>query len=322
MPPAAPPTDRSPWWRRWWSRGESAPDGQPSAGTPLPAPGAAAAQGPGFGPYRVVALLGQGASGPVYQASDGRREVALKVLVSAAHQNGASQADERQRFQRQAQVMHSLSHPDIVAVVDAGEQDGRLWIAMELAPGTDLARYTRRDRLLPEPLVLRIGARVALALAHAHAQGVVHRDLKPANVRLDLASGRLKLLDFGTARLEDTAITRTGVTLGTPAYMAPEQLLGEPADARTDLYALGVMLYELLSGSLPYPASTLGELLRAVSAGAPTPLRQRRPELPAGLEQLVAQMLQADPSRRPANLAELAQALELWASHLERTDHA
>lgn len=314
MPHPDPPTDRSPWWRRWWPRADGTASG--SAVAPAASPAHV------FGPYRSSTLLGQGASGPVYLASDGRREVAVKVLASATPQGAAAWADERRRFERQVQVMRSLSHPDIVAVVDAGEHQGHPWIAMELAPGADLSRYTRRERLLPEPLVLRIGARIARALAHAHSQGVVHRDLKPANVRLDLGTGQLKLLDFGAARLEDTAITRTGVTLGTPAYMAPEQLLGEPADARTDLYALGVMLYELLCGSLPYPASTLGELLRAVSAGTPTPLRDRRPELPVGLEQLVAQILQADPRQRPSDLGALAEALDLWAAHLERSNHA
>ncbi|HSW08628.1 serine/threonine-protein kinase [Aquabacterium sp.] len=275
-----------------------------------------------FGPYLASAVLGQGASGPVFLAQAGAQQVAIKTLTLAATLPAAEQADQRQRFLRQAEVLRSLSHPDIVAVLDGGERNGEPWIAMELAPGTDLSRYTRPQRLLPEPLVLRFGARIARALAHAHGHGVVHRDLKPANVRIDLATDRLKLVDFGVARLQDAAVTRTGVTLGTPAYMAPEQLTGEPADARTDTYALGVMLYELLTGRLPFPATTLGELLRAVAAGDPAPLRHWRPELPAGLDALIAQILQRAPGLRPQNLLALATELERWALALQDSSHA
>lgn len=261
-----------------------------------------------FGRYRVMGQLGQGASGPVYLAQAGDTAVALKVLQLEARLTPEEQRDQRARFMRQAEVMRTLAHPDIVALVDsgAGGPDGQPWIAMELAPGTDLSRYTRGNRLLPEPVALRIVARVAAALAHAHSRGVVHRDLKPANVRLDLGSDRLKLLDFGVAKLQDAAVTRTGVTLGTPAYMAPEQLTGVDADARSDTYAIGVMLYELLTGRLPYPATNLGELLRAVSAGDPAPLQHWRPELPPALAALVAQLLQHDPSQRPQDLNRLA----------------
>lgn len=304
MHPAA-----TPWWHRWWRR---------RAATPQVAP----APELRFGPYLASAVLGQGASGPVFLAQAGAQQVAIKTLVLPATLPAAERSDQRQRFLRQAEVLRSLSHPDIVAVLDSGERSGEPWIAMELAPGTDLSRYTRAQRLLPEPLVLRIGARMARALAHAHEHGVVHRDLKPANVRLDLATDRMKLVDFGVARLQDAAVTRTGVTLGTPAYMAPEQLTGEPADARTDTYALGVMLYELLTGRLPFPATTLGELLRAVASGEPAPLRHWRPELPTGLDALMNQLLQRAPGLRPQNLLGLAAELERWAAALLKPPHA
>ena len=271
-----------------------------------------------FGRFQVTGQLGRGASGQVFVAQAGEQLVAVKTLELDAALPPREQAEQRERFERQADVMRGLAHPDIVRLVDQGHAAGLPWIAMELAPGVELSRYTRANRLLPEPVVMRIIARVAGALAHAHARGVVHRDLKPANVRIDLGNDTIKLLDFGVARLEDAAVTRTGVTLGTPAYMAPEQLTGDHADARSDAYALGVMLYELLAGRLPYPSTTLGELLRAVSAGEPVPLTHWRPDLPEGLAALVAQLLQRDPAGRPQDLHRLAADLLQWADELPR----
>jgi serine/threonine protein kinase len=292
------------WWRRWWPQRQAA---VPAPETALPAQ---------FGRFQVIGVLGRGASGQVFVAQAGDQRVAIKTLELGSALPPREQAEHRERFERQAEVMRSLAHPDIVRLLDQGSVGATPWIAMELATGAELSRYTRANRLLPEAVVLRIIARVAGALAHAHARGVVHRDLKPANVRIDLGEDRVKLLDFGVARLEDAAVTRTGVTLGTPAYMAPEQLTGDHADARSDIYALGVMLYELLSGRLPHPAATLGELLRAVSAGEPVPLTHLRTDLPAGLAELVALLLQRDPAARPQDLHRLAAELLQWADEL------
>jgi serine/threonine protein kinase len=289
------------WWRRWW----------PQRQTAAPAPTLPAQ----FGRFQVTGLLGRGASGQVFVAQAGDQRVAIKTLELNAALPPREQAEHRERFERQAEVMRSLAHPDIVRLLDQGSAPTP-WIAMELATGAELSRYTRANRLLPEAVVLHVMARVAGALAHAHARGVVHRDLKPANVRIDLGEDHVKLLDFGVARLEDAAVTRTGVTLGTPAYMAPEQLTGDHADARSDAYALGVMLYELLTGRLPHPAATLGELLRAVSAGEPVPLSHWRPDLPAGLALLVSGLLQRDPAARPQDLHRLAAEMLQWADEL------
>ena len=297
------------WWRRWWPQRPAVTASAPASNPSLPAQ---------LGRFLVTGLLGRGASGQVYVGQAADQLVAIKTLELDAALPAREQAEQRERFERQAQVMRHLAHPDIVRVVDQGQVGTMPWIAMELAPGVELSRYCRPNRLLPEPVVLRVIARVAGALAHAHARGVVHRDLKPANVRIDLASDRIKLLDFGVARIEDSAVTRTGVTLGTPAYMAPEQLTGELADARSDVYALGVMLYELLSGRLPHPATTLGELLRAVSAGEPLPLGHWRPDLPAGLVELVSVMLRREPGHRPQDLHLLAADLLQWADELVR----
>lgn len=313
MPDAAPNRWQR-WWQQWRPRSAAAP--ALSAGPAAAAPAAAPLH---FGPYRVAGVLGRGASGPVYLAQAGERSVAIKTLVTDAGLPAAEQADLRERFLRQAEVLRSLDHPDIVAVLDSGELAGQPWIALSLAPRTDLSRYIRRPRLLPEALVLRLGARIARALAHAHARGVVHRDLKPANVCVDLPSQTLTLVDFGAARVQDAMVTRTGVTLGTPAYMAPELLAGEPADARSDTYALGVMLYELLCGRLPYPATTLGELLRAVAAGTAAPLRHWRPELPESLDALIGGLLRHAPAQRPGDLACLADELERAADELRQS---
>ncbi|HOW49712.1 MAG TPA: serine/threonine-protein kinase [Rubrivivax sp.] len=273
-----------------------------------PAPGEAL---PGFGPYQALRLIGRGASSVVYAAAHrgSGAAVALKVLSAQAEGDGGD--DAHRRFLDQARIGARLAHPDIAAVHEAGRQRGCAWLAMELLPGCELTRYTRAPRLLPDALVLQIGERLARALAHAHARGVVHRDLKPANVMLDLPAGTLKLTDFGIAGLADASRTRTGVVLGTPLYMAPEQLAGAPADARSDLYALGVLLYELLGGRRPHEHASLGELLRQVAQQPAPDLRTLRPGLDDAAAELVARCLHKQPSSRPADAAALADALQV-----------
>jgi serine/threonine-protein kinase len=268
---------------------------------------------PACGPYRARRVIGRGASSTVYLAEDTRsqRPVALKVLAPGAA--GDDGDDARGRFLAQAQAARRLAHPDIVAVLDAGAAHGTIWLALEPVRGCALTRYTRPPRLLPDVLVLGLGVRIARALAHAHAQGIVHRDLKPDNVLVELSAGTLKLADFGIAGFADTSRTRTGVVLGTPLYMAPEQLAGAPADARGDLYALGVLLYELLSGTRPHEHPSLGELLRRV-AQAPAPdLRTLRPQIDPDLAALVARCLHKQPGARPADAGALADALDALA---------
>lgn len=257
------------------------------------------------GRYRLGARLGQGASAEVREAIDLRtgNTVAVKLISLPLDLPEAQRKEWLQRLQREADLARRLDHPDIVAVIEAGLQSGGAWLAMERVRGVDLSRYTQRHLLLPETLVLRIGARVAAALAHAHANGIVHRDLKPANVLVNLADGQVKLADFGVARDEDASATRTGMTLGTPAYMAPEQLAGAPASAASDTYALGVMLFELLAGRRPHQAATLGELLKATASQPPASLARVRPDLPPTVVAAVEHLLVRDPADRPADLA-------------------
>lgn len=269
------------------------------------------AEGDTLADYVLGRVIGRGGGGTVHLAQDRRdgRWVALKLLPS----EGAFASDARQelrtRFLQEAEIARHLQHPDIVSVLAAGEAAGSLWLAMELVRGCSLERYVQPRRLLPPPVVAEMGLRLARALAHAHSLGIVHRDIKPSNVLVDLAADVLKLTDFGIARMPDSTRTRTEVMIGTPVYMAPEQLAGSVPTPASDVYALGATLFQLLAGRLPHEADTLGELLRRV-AGEPAPeLRTLQPGVPAPLAALVARLLAARPSDRPASGDELVQAV-------------
>ncbi len=258
-------------------------------------------------------FLGSGAHGTVYLASPlgSPQRVALKLLSLPA---GAAAVLAERIFLDTAAAARSLRHPDVVVVHSAGVSGGLCWLAMEPVPGTDLGRYTRAPRLLPEALVLQVCQRLARALAHAHRLGVVHRDVKPANVLVHWPSNTVKLTDFGLARLADSANTATGLLLGSPAYMAPEQLAGNRATARTDLYALGVTLFELLTGQPAHPGQTMGELLRQVMHDAVPELHTVRADLPPaltlGLQPLLQRLLAKDPAERPADGDAVADMLQ------------
>jgi len=290
---------------RWLSTRKSSAAGEPAPGGDVPAAG-------GWANYRIEQPLGQGAASQVYLAQDRRsgRWVALKVLDLGGGTASPEWHDALERFRREATLLHELQHPGIVTVLDAGAGEHGAWMAMEAVAGCDLTRYTRPARLLPPALVARLGARVAEALAHAHRRGVVHRDVKPANVLVDWTRDVVKLSDFGLARSTEHTQTRSGVTLGSPDYMAPEQLAGGPVGPAADLYGLGVTLYELLSGRRPHQADNLGELLRAVAREPAPPLRELRPELDPALCDAVMSLLAKDPAQRPRDAA--AVALQLW----------
>ena len=267
----------------------------------------ATAPGTRIAGYRLGRVLGSGQHGTVHLAEDvaSGQAVALKLVGLPAETAG----DAKKLFLHHAAAAQGLKHPGIVALHAAGVQGPLGWLAMELVPGSDLQRYTLPARLLPEALVLQVGARLAEALAHAHALGVVHRDIKPANVLVHWPGDLVKLADFGLARTADTQATRTGLLLGSPGYMAPEQLAGAVPDARTDFYALGVTLFQLLSSRLPFEGDTLGALLRQVASSTAPDLRQLHPRLPAHVAQLVARLLSRQPDRRADTAATLAQEL-------------
>lgn len=290
------------WLGRWRRTGVNRVQPAPAAGRVV------------AGRFQLQQLVGSGASGEVHRAIDLRdgRTIALKLMP-----RHGTRAQPGGMGDRELAAGWRLRHPGIAGLIDAGNDGGMRWLAMEFAPGAPLTRYAEPSRLLPDAVVLRIGAQIAHALAHAHALGVVHRDLKPSNVRVDLSPLTVKLLDFGVARVDDGMNTRTGLTLGTPAYMAPEVLAGQSASAAADVYALGVILYELLAGRRPHDGATLGELLRSVADQQVPDLRGWRPELIGAAAEVVHLALRREPADRPTDLRSYAATLEALAEDCE-----
>jgi serine/threonine protein kinase len=274
-----------------------------------------------LGGFLLVRLLGEGGMGQVFEAEDEKlvgRRVALKVM----HAHVAVRTAAHDRFLHEARAMALLQHDHIVPLYQVGEDNGVPFLVMPLLDGRSLERRLREDPPLTLVEILRVGRQTAAALAAAHAAGRMHRDIKPANLWLETqphagpaTPWRVKVLDFGLSRVVETptGLTPSGAVLGTPGYMAPEQATGEPADARSDLFSLGCVLYRLLAGKPPFRGATMTALLLAVVRNEPTPLEQLRPDLPAGLTQLVGQLLAKDPARRPSS----ARATELMLQALE-----
>jgi eukaryotic-like serine/threonine-protein kinase len=259
-----------------------------------------AVEKPMLGRYQVEKELGKGAMGVVYQGRDPKigRVVAIKTMALAQEFEGDALDEARERFFREAQTAGRLQHQNIVTIFDAGEEHDLAYIAMEFLGGRDLMEHCREGHLLPVPRVLSIVARVAEALAYAHRQHVVHRDIKPANIMYEPASDTVKVTDFGIARITDSSKTRTGLVLGTPSYMSPEQIAGRKVDGRSDLYSLGVMLYQMLAGALPLRGESMAELMYKI-ANEPVPdLLQVRGELGAPLARIVARALAKQPEQR------------------------
>jgi eukaryotic-like serine/threonine-protein kinase len=269
--------------------------------------------------------VGRGATAVVYGGLDSTTNSprAVKVWSPGAD---ADNETAQQRFLQEAQQAARLEHPGIVRVFGGGSQGGLPFIVMELLAGSTLARYATAEQRLPEPLVLDIAAQLAAALAYAHRQGVLRRDVKPSNVLFELSSRRAVLTDFGLARAPDAQASRSGVLMGSPVYMAPELLAGQPPDARGDLYALGVLTYELLTGRPPFEAGSMGALLRAVAQSPPTRLATLRADLPpaaaAQLDALLAPLLAKQPSERPGDGDAWAAAARQTAQWLMSAENA
>jgi serine/threonine protein kinase len=263
---------------------------------------------PTFGRYEILDKLGEGAMGVVYRARDQSlgRVVALKMLSAEL----SGEEELLQRFQREAEAVGRLSHPNIVTVYDVGDAEGQLYMAMELLEGDDLRSIIERRAPIPLPDRVRILQKICEGVAYAHSRGVVHRDIKPANILVTL-DGRVKLLDFGLARVATrSTITRQGVILGTPDYMAPEQAMGKVTDRRSDAFSAGAVFYEFLTGTKPFRSKTLHGVLYQIISEEPDPLLTVNPDLPAQLAALVHGMLRKDPEKRFSLLEELGRALQ------------
>jgi serine/threonine-protein kinase len=258
-----------------------------------------------FGRYRVLKELGRGAMGIVYLAEDEvlQRTVAIKMIALTG--SDQERDTHEARFRQEARAAGGLTHPSIITIYDVGREGDVAFIAMELVEGRELRDLIRDGSLGPAQAV-ELAAQVADALAFAHERGIVHRDIKPGNIMV-LADGRIKIMDFGIARLrEPTVKTQTGVLLGSPQYMSPEQISGQSLDGRADIFSLGVVLYEMLTGIKPFDAADLTQVLFWVVNMPTKPPSERRPGLPAVIDYIVARALKKKPDERYASAAEFA----------------
>ena len=264
-----------------------------------------------LGRYVIQRRIGRGAMGAVYLGKDPRinRAVAVKAIPIEKEFEDEELKEARLRFYREAESAGRLTHPNIITVFDAGEDKGLAYIAMEFVPGIPLTDFTDPARLLAPKRALELCATTAEALDYAHNQGVIHRDIKPANLLYNPKEGSLKISDFGVARLTDNNRTKTGIVLGTPMYMSPEQLGAEDLTGLSDLFSLGVTLYELLVGEVPFRASNIAVLMTKITSEDPAPVSSRRAGIPPSVDAVLAKALAKQPENRFSCGAEMAIAL-------------
>ena len=267
---------------------------------------------PMLGRYEVEKELGKGAMGTVYLGKDPKigRVVAIKTLALAQEFEEEELVEVKERFFREAETAGRLSHPYIVTIFDAGEEHDLAYIAMEFLKGHDLGRYIKSDNLLSIRTVLSIVQRAAEGLAYAHNQNVVHRDIKPTNIMYEPETDSIKITDFGIARITDSSKTKTGMVLGTPSYMSPEQLAGKRVDGRSDLFSLGVMLYQLLCGSLPFRADSIASLMYKITNEEAPGINTVRSNIPDSIASVIRKTLVKNVNNRYQSATELANDLK------------
>lgn len=273
---------------------------------------------PMLGRYEIEKELGKGAMGVVYLGKDPKisRVVAIKTM-NLSQEFEEDELDEvKARFFREAETAGRLNHPNIVTMYDAGEEHDLAYIAMEFLKGKDLVPYTKRDNLLPLPRVLSIIARVADALDYAHTLHVVHRDIKPANIMYDPESDTVKVTDFGIARITDSSKTKTGMVLGTPSFMSPEQLAGNKIGGQSDLFSLGVSLYQMACGKLPFEGESMAQLMFRITSEPPTDILSVNPEIPPCVVAIIDQALAKTLEQRYQTGREMAEAIRQCAATL------
>jgi serine/threonine-protein kinase len=259
-----------------------------------------------FGKYQVLQKIGAGASGEVFKGFDPviKRNVAIKTCST-------TDEEKRLRFCREAEISGNLHHPSIVTVFDFGQDAEVAYLVQEFLSGEDLDRKIRRRDDLPYATKLGYLVEIASGLGFAHSRGVVHRDVKPGNVRV-LSDGTCRLMDFGVARMihEESSLTRTGMTLGTTAYVSPEQIRGRPLDGRSDMFSFGILAYELLAYRRPFVSDRAIEVLHLIVEGEPEPLPAVWPECPPELWAIVRRCLEKEPDTRFRDFGEVGAALE------------
>jgi hypothetical protein len=275
-----------------------------------------------LGKYRILQVLGHGGMGVVYRAEDPKlkRTVAIKAMLPTL----AASASAGKRFLREAEAMAGVEHDHIVRIYQIDEERGVPFLAMEFLKGESLDSRLRNEKPVPLGEVLRIGREIGEGLAAAHATGLIHRDIKPGNIWLEAPRNRVKILDFGLARAasQESGLTQQGAIIGTPAYMAPEQGRGDAVDVRCDLFSLGVVLYRLSTGQLPFKGADTVSTLMAVATYEPAAPGTMNPELPPAFSELVMKLLEKEPGKRVATAAEVVQALALLEKQQQRQREA
>ena len=274
---------------------------------------------PMLGRYEIEKELGKGAMGVVYLGKDPKigRVVAIKTMALSQEFDEDELADVKARFFREAESAGRLNHANIVTMYDAGEEHDLAYIAMEFLKGKDLVPYTKPDNLLPLPKALSIVARVADALGYAHTLHVVHRDIKPANIMYDAEGDTVKVTDFGIARITDSSKTKTGMVLGTPSYMSPEQLSGAKIEGASDLFSLGVSLYQMVCGKLPFAGDSMAQLMFRIANEPPADILAIKPDVPPCVVEIINKALAKKVAERYQTGAEMAEAIRRCAASLQ-----
>jgi serine/threonine-protein kinase len=274
---------------------------------------------PMLGRYEIEKELGKGAMGVVYLGKDPKisRVVAIKTMALAQEFEADELEDVKARFFREAETAGRLNHPNIVTMYDAGEEHDLAYIAMEFLKGKDLTGYTKQPNLLPLPKVLSIAVRVADALGYAHSLNVVHRDIKPANIMYDPETDAVKVTDFGIARITDSSKTKTGMVLGTPSYMSPEQLSGIKIEGQSDLFSLGVSLYQLACGKLPFEGDSMAQLMFRIANEPHTDILKINPDVPPCVVAIINKALAKKVEDRYKSGSEMAEAIRQCAAGLQ-----
>ncbi|MBU4202707.1 MAG: serine/threonine protein kinase [Acidobacteria bacterium] len=273
-----------------------------------------------IGKYEILEILGKGAMGIVYKAQDPDidREVAIKTIHFEAAYEGGEEEEARTRFMREAQAAGKLSHPNIVTIYDVGREERMTYIVMQLIKGISLQGIIASKRVFSTQEVSQLFTQLCDALDYAHKHGIIHRDIKPANILID-DNGRPFILDFGVARIGASTMTQTGKTLGTPSYMSPEQVIGKKIDNRSDIFSLGVVLYELLTGRRPFEAENITTIIYKIINEEPPPLSDVRKDAPAGFADILDRVLAKKPEERYQTGGELVKDLKRLASPSQET---